>query len=578
MIELAKLRAADFYCGGGGSTTGAENSGRVAVVYALNHWEIAIETHQANHPELKHRCAGLDRVVRKDDIRTHGLRGIDIFMASPECTHHSVALGGAPRCDQKRAGAREFSKWVRACKPKWLVVENVREFLGWGPLRQKRCKETGELLFITKGKDKGQPHMEADPAHKGEYFREWKAELEAMGYQLDIHFLNAADFGAATKRIRLFIIGRRGKGPMPKMIPTHAKNPQPGDGLLPWRPAHSIIDWTRPCPSIFSRPKNKPLVDKSLRRIEIGLRKIVEPFLVHYRGNSTTAAIGEPIPTITAGGGHFALLIPFGVAYHGGTDPKRDGSERAFPLFEPMGTLDTQPRYAVATPVIIDLAHSNDKDRSYPPEKPLPTLTTSHTHALAVPFITPHFGERDGQTPRTHDVKSPLPTVTSQGAGGIAMPFLFDSNHGEDGRSGARVYPLGDPLNTLTSKRGHSLALPFLTEYYGTGDGEPVTDPLNTITTHDRFGLATVYFDRLRESIPEEWKTPAMVSLLATMEELGIADIGYRMIVNEELSRATGFPEDYYWHGTGGEITKQIGNAVPPPLMEAICRAIGECE
>lgn len=45
---------------------------------------------------------------------------------------------------------------------------------------------------------------------------------------------------------------------------------------------------------------------------------------------------------------------------------------------------------------------------------------------------------------------------------------------------------------------------------------------------------------------------------------------GFRMLQNHELATAQGFPRDYYFHGTKAEVTKQIGNAVPPGFARAI--------
>lgn len=576
MIVLAnKLRAADFYCGGGGFTTGAEQSDNVDVVYVLNHWDTAIETHKGNYPDKKHRCADLNRVARKDDIRNYRLRGIDMFLASPECTFHSVARGGAPINDQRRVGPWELYDWIRACKPEWLAIENVCEFRNWCRLRVKRHKN-GKPVLVKKGKDKGLPHMEPDPKFKGEYFWEWWAHLELLGYELEIHILNSADFEDCwTKRKRLFVIGRLGKKPNLSIVPTHAKNPKPGSGLKPWRPAHEIIDWQRPAASIFPHGRPKPLADNSLRRIEVGLRKFVQPaipYLLKYQGTATVSDVREPLDTITGGGKHFALVIPYGVTYHNG----KDGHNRQFSLLDPLPVQDTSNRNYFTFPFIFP--HFNERDgqspRTHDVNDPLPAVTSRGAGNLAFPFMLDlsHSQDKD----RTHSLGAPLPAITSCHSQALAIPFIFDCNHGHDDKSGGRAYSIGEPFNAFTTKRGHSLALPFFTKYYGTGGAVPVDEPLDTITTKERFGIATAYFGYLRASIPKHWMTPAMVSLLSTMEELGVGDIFYRMVDNDELSLATGFPRNYYWHGTKGDITKQIGNAVPPGLAKAICRAIGE--
>jgi DNA (cytosine-5)-methyltransferase 1 len=444
------MKAVDLFCGAGGFTTGAMQAG-VNVLLAVNHWRTAICTHEANHPETRHICARISDINVKHD-RT--LPDLDMILASPECTHHSIARGGRPINDQRRATPWNVLDWVEAKLPRWVIVENVREFRNWGPL---------------------DIHGRQVKSRQGEIYRQWVKSLEAYGYQVDAQVLNAADFGAATSRSRLFIVARRGrrKADIPWPEITHPKES--------WRSAYEIIDWSKPCPSIFSR--KKPLADKTLKRIEIGLRKFVgqaaEPFIVRLRNNATANSIGQPLNTITTSGAH---------------------------------------------------------------------------DALCVPFMVPYRGERSGQSPRSHAIDEPMPTITTFSGHALVAPYLLVINHGgDDDRSRSPREPIG----TLTTKNGHSLVVPFLTKYYGTGSALPVDAPLDTITTRDRFGLA-------------------MVSLVRTMRELGVIDIGFRMLDVEELARAQGFPEGYQLFGNKADRVRQIGNSVSPPVARALCQTYAE--
>lgn len=58
---MRHLTAVDLFCGAGGSTTGAEMAG-VNVILAVNHWRVAIYSHQANHPHTRHICARIDDI------------------------------------------------------------------------------------------------------------------------------------------------------------------------------------------------------------------------------------------------------------------------------------------------------------------------------------------------------------------------------------------------------------------------------------------------------------------------------------------------------------------------------------
>lgn len=82
--------------------------------------------------------------------------------------------------------------------------------------------------------------------------------------------------------------------------------------------------------------------------------------------------------------------------------------------------------------------------------------------------------------------------------------------------------------------------------YYGCATYTPVTRPLPTITTHERFALID---NRTRHT-------------------------GYRMITNQEAAAAQGFPESYRLTGNKTEVTTQIGNSVPPALARAVTQSL----
>lgn len=392
---MSKFRFADLFCGAGGFTSGAERSGIARGVLAVNHWRPAIYTHEKNHPHVRHVCASLDHVDPRDFER----EGINMLLASPECIFHSDARGAKPIDDQRRSTAWCIPRWVEAIRPKWFVIENVKEFEKWAPL----------------GSD-NRPLK----SRRGEIFKAWIGALRSLNYHAEWKLLNSADYGAATKRIRLFIVGRRGASKQP------FRWPQPTHAEKEWVPAASIIDWSLPCPSIFGRKKD--LKPKTIDRIAVGLRKfcgpdVAEPFIVKMRGMSHTADIQLPLPTITAGGTHLGLCKPFLVKYHGGTSPTNDGTNRQYSLLEPLPTIDTQPRFGLAAPFLMDVNHgrvgTND-DRSYGADKPLPTVTTKRGQALVLPFLTEYYGNGGARS-----VDEPLSTVTTRHRHGLAIVKLM---------------------------------------------------------------------------------------------------------------------------------------------------------
>lgn len=720
MSQARKLKACDLFCGAGGTTTGAVMSGHVDVVLAINHWRVAVSSHGLNHPDTRHICAEIDNV----NPREFRDMGINLLLASPECVGHSNAKGDAPVDDQRRATAWCVPRWLEMLRPKYAVIENVREFQNWGPLIPKRDKDTGKIV-----KDKkGRTAMVLDPERKGEIFDAWVAAIRGIGYRVEWRLLNAADFGGATKRIRLFMICRLGKSraAMPWPKPTHTPEQ--------YTPAAAIIDWGLDCPSIFTR--KKPLVDKTIRRIEIGVRKfaavepkpflvdrnwqenrggrnrvhdieqplttvtgqnaqgLVQPFVVNLHGKSTAQSTDTPTPTVTGnrnlglaqpflvpnlgerdgqtprthdidvplpavtGHGAGGLVTPFLLPRQGKYDCHKDkppasvdeplntvtaghspaalvspsfvvqtrgpgyGSDQARvnSVEEPLPTVITEHRHALVSPFIAKVAGSGMNDPSFKGvtdvSQPMPTIVGQKHHAVVAPFVVAYHSGDDAKhgADRTSGVDEPLPTVDTnprfavaqpfqfqmigRGAGrthgvnepvptivaarenhGLVQPYLIDVNHGDDERTGDRVQSVDAPLGTVTTTRGKSLIQPFLTQYYGTGHADSVDEPLATVTTKERHGLAIASYGERLAGLREQFgHSPAMLSLINTMEEFGIADIGYRMLVNNELKRAQGFPEDYLLMGTEAEVTKQIGNSVHTAVANAIARAIGEAE
>jgi DNA (cytosine-5)-methyltransferase 1 len=49
------ITVTDQFCGAGGSSSGAAAAG-ATIKLALNHWKLAVETHNTNFPETDHEC------------------------------------------------------------------------------------------------------------------------------------------------------------------------------------------------------------------------------------------------------------------------------------------------------------------------------------------------------------------------------------------------------------------------------------------------------------------------------------------------------------------------------------------
>lgn len=354
---------------------------------AVNHWPVAIETHQLNHPDARHYCVDLD-ATRPTDLVPEGR--LDLLMASPECTHHSRARGGRPINDQSRMSAWHVVRWCEQLYVRSLIVENVPEFRDWGPLDAK-----------------GQRPLKS---RKGQLFRAWVGALEAIGYRVEWRVLCAADYGDATTRERLFVIARRDRRPIVWPTPTHSRDGSSdlfGGGGQRWRAAREVIDWTIPGRSIFRR--KRPLSPKTMARILAGAERFrwPEPYLVVLRQHMDARSLDDPLPTITAGGTHLGLAQPFVLPQHGGGAPRS--------LKRPVPTITTDGAHGLVMPVTHAGGH-----RARTLDQPLPTVTCANRGELA--FVVPAFGERVGQAPRVHSLDEPAPTICATGRLNLVEP------------------------------------------------------------------------------------------------------------------------------------------------------------
>jgi DNA (cytosine-5)-methyltransferase 1 len=86
MTSTSYVTVTDQFCGAGGSSLGASLAG-AEIKLAINHWKLAVETHNTNFPNTDHDCTDISAV----DPRRYP--ATDIMITAPECTNHSLAKG-----------------------------------------------------------------------------------------------------------------------------------------------------------------------------------------------------------------------------------------------------------------------------------------------------------------------------------------------------------------------------------------------------------------------------------------------------------------------------------------------------
>lgn len=623
----------DCFAGGGGASTGIELALGRSPDLAINHSAAALALHAANHPDTLHLDSNIWDV---DPLTVTGGRKVGLLWASPDCKHFSKAKGAAVRDRNIRDLAWVVVRWARWAKPDVILLENVEEFITWGPV----------------GED-GQPIKE----FAGQTFERWVRQLRALGYRVQWRELRACDYGAPTIRKRLFIVARRDGRPIVWPKPTHGdpKSPDVRRGkLLPWRTAAECIDWSLPCPSIFDTSAQimarhglravRPLAANTLARVARGMARYVlgaeRPFVVNTANGKTTGrgpnawTADEPLRTITSAPG-FACVSPALATFYGHGDGR---GTRAADIDSPLRTVTVENRHALISPYLASIAHGDSGGRrEYPVADPLGTVTVGGIqHALIAPVLTyaqhggsnrpadnpahtvtasrkdqnavmlaglvqTGYGERPGQAPRALDPGAPLGTVV---AGGVKhapfAAFLAQQNGGPamDRHAGR---PAAAPLSTVTASGSQQTPVAaFFAKYYGTGDGARTDDPLHTITVKDRMGhiqadlaappFTEVHHDRARQVAAflrdhGAWDGGEFVTLSIDGAEFVVIDIGLRMLTPRELFNAQGFPPDYVIEGVWEGDEPQwrpfpahvqvscCGNSVCPPVAEALARA-----
>lgn len=311
----------DLFCGAGGSSLGAEAAGGTLVM-AANHWQTAIDVHQANFPDAGHDCADISQA----DPRRYPVT--DILLASPECTNHSQARGVSrkrqdptlwdapdPAAERSRATMWDVVRFAEQITYKAIVVENVVEATKW-------------VLWHA-----------------------WWQAMESLGYQGRILSHNSMHHGVPQSRDRIYVVWTRpglqvdlemehhGWCPHCNQARTARQAFKPGRRVGRYRqqwvwscttcqrpidpactPAATIIDWTLSCPRIGDR--TRPLATATRARILAGLQRYGwAPITTSGAGHSfertpgnRARPVSDPVATQTCTGGS-ALATPPGFLF-----------------------------------------------------------------------------------------------------------------------------------------------------------------------------------------------------------------------------------------------------------------------
>lgn len=513
------LTVTDQFCGAGGSSQGVhelakELGGGLEVRLALNHWKLAIETHNTNFPDTIHHCTD----VSASDPRIYP--STDILVTSPECKTHSPGGGNThkkvksqldlydkgivdPATERSRATMWDVPRFAEYHNYNVIVVENVVEAkTGWA-LFDTWLQSMHVLGYNHKCVFFNSMHAKPTPQSRDRmYVVFWKKGNKAP----DLNFTPTAHCSKCIKDVDSVQTWKDKRKPFGKYrtqyvycCPTCSTIVEPY-----YHASFNIIDWSNAGTRIGDR--KKPLSENSERRVRVGLDKYSEPFIVNNKQMT-------------------------------GVDFRIKSS------YDHLQSLTTEHGFGLVLPFIIQSAF-NDDSKVKSVLDPLTTTTTHQNNGLLMPFIT--GTDNTSAPPQIRTVMEPIQTqVTRQSTALVIPPFIAENK----GTSNAR--DIFSPLAGVTTVGYHSVVTneswnAFISHYYsGSVQNKHITDTLGTQTVTDR-------------------------AALVTYDKPNYEDCYYRMLTPLEVKLGMAFGRHYKVLGSGRDQVKQCGNAVTPPVMKMI--------
>lgn len=551
------LTVTDLFCGAGGSSSGLVEAG-YKVVIAANHWALAIESHQVNHPDTDHSQADISQVNPAYFPKTHVLWG------SPECTNHSIAKGVKRQRQQDQA---------------------LFELDGTRPLPDEAANRSRATMWDIPRFAEYHRYMaiileNVVDAYRWDQFEAWQMAMRSLGYRMQFVWLNSmhAQIGglpAPQSRDRMYIVMWRedlvtkktpgpnvGKWTRPMAVckehgevqavqafkkaeqwgryraqylyrcPVCWQVIEPG-----WLAAESIIDWSLPAPRIGDRAK--PLAEKTRERIRRGIERHWKPFVA--------AAAGNTYDGVTTGSQYL----------------------RAWPVDQTLPLQTGTAEHGLAVPpLIVNNVSGADSSRSEPVTRELPSIVAGGTHAS---LLIPVEG-RDGKSAAS--AMDPLRTQSTRNETGLLVPYY----------SKGAARRTTDPMGTVTTVDSAGLVVPLRNH----GVAKPTSEPIDTVSAEGnhhallmRNNTARGDAGQMSTPVTEPMRaltTAGHQSLIDPSEpiSLDVDDAGFRMLEPHEIQLGMGFAPDYLLLGSKRDKVKQAGNAVTPPAARDLGHAVAE--
>lgn len=411
---------------------------------------------------------------------------------SLECTNHSKAKGGLSRDGDSRSLADHLYRYIEAFNPDFVWIENVTEFLEWGPIRIREGKGSTDLYCeLDIDKKKGEYVFIPDKRYLKEYYEMWIFFMKQYGYEYDYKALNAADYGAFQSRNRYF--GQFAKAGLPIVFPvqTHAKDPKKSKikDLKKWRAVKKVLRLEDEGNSIFER--KKPLAENTLKRIFAGLIKFVangdkEFIQKNFSGNPNgkVSSLDSPAGSITTVDHHSVVKCVPGdnvfISRYNGDSPE----EKVKDIESPIGAISTSNRHSLVKYVFLSAYYGNGTSTSV--EDPCNTVTTNDRFAAVSAKFLLDYQFQSG----AHNLEDPCPTVTTKDKFSPVTTHFITSNF----KSGGQSNSIENPSPCLTTVPKHNLTEVkyMMDNQYGQSSPTSVDSPSGTVTVNPKQSLVEI--------------------------------------------------------------------------------------
>lgn len=638
MRKNSYLTVTDQFCGAGGSSQGVRMAAEemkigngIEVKLAMNHWKLAIETHNTNFPDTDHVCTDISAC----DPRRYP--STDILITSPECTVHSPAGGG-------QAKKKKFGNQMHTSGKFTYEVEEERSRITMWDVPRFAEYHKYNIVIV---------ENVIEARSKWILFDNWLMAMDTLGYNHEVKYINSMHaFPTPQSRDRMYcIFWKKGnKKPDLNFTPTAfchhcATNVL---ALQWWKPgannnsktlkehgkyktqylfkcptcshivepyfyaAFNCIDWSKPGTRIGDR--KKPLSDKTTERCQYGIDKfwdepsfinvkfssgvdfrvksvaddalttqpgdaavgLLNPLVISSRyiqgiGNRVKSSTTQPLPVQVTDGRESILNPPVIVSRQGKTHRSRS-SKDALPT-----QLGSSHDHVMTPPLVIDGGWHESKRIDNAIKDPLSTQDTGQTKGLVLPFIIKNFSGE----PQAFETDKTLGAITTQDHHGLVnQPLMIELN-----RTG-KARPADQSMSTVTAGGvKHGLLTPLMVENKGQSKSKPsleptasqTTKPSNGIITADQFNSFLAYYNggsKMASHITEPTGTIATGDRIAMIKQPytkpRLEDCFYRMLLPHEIQLGMAFAPDYIVLGDSKQKVKQLGNAVTPPVMKWI--------